>query len=202
MSKYCMQCGKKIDDNDMHCQFCGASQDTGFDNNLKPTNKKKKNDLIVPIVAICSIILIILIVVANLTIFNNGYKKPIEKLFDAFESGDIDDLEDALPEWFIDSDDFDKKSLKKSLSLLADNDIELDYEEDKKEEIDDDELEKQEKNINKHYDENVDIDKGYNVTVNVLMSIKDNEISNNMNFKVYRIDGKWYLTHISLPDIL
>ncbi len=198
MSKFCMQCGKKIADNDMHCQFCGAPQDTGFNN---PSNKKKKNDIIVPIVAICSVILIILIVIANLTIFNNGYKKPIEKLFDAFESGDLDDLEDALPEWFIDSDDFDKKSLKKNLSLLADNDIELDYEEDEKEKIDDDELKNHEKEINKHYDENVDIDKGYNVTVKVLMNIKDVEISNKMDFKVYRIDGKWYLTNVSLPDL-
>ncbi len=194
-----MQCGKEINDKDNHCQYCGALQDPGFSESIsQPPKEKKHNDHIVPIVAVCSVILIILIVIANLTIFNNGYRKPIDCYFDAIESGDIDDIEDALPDYFIDSDYYDEDKIEKSLQLLStgisflDNyDFDISYKELEKKEIDSDELKKLEKKIKKQFKEDVDIDKGYEVKVNLVMELGKIEETKELVINVNKIDGDW-----------
>ena len=98
MSKYCMQCGKEIENKDMHCKYCGASQENNF--GVSPhTDASGRGSLLVPIVAVLSVILVIVIVVANLTVFNNGYKKPIDNLVASINKMEYDYFEDALPEF-------------------------------------------------------------------------------------------------------
>ena len=209
MSKFCMQCGKEIEDKDLHCQYCGASQNNDFGNNSNPAVTQKSNgDHIVPIVAICSVILVIIIVIANLTIFNNGYKEPIDSLFDAIESGDIDDLEDAFPEYYLDSDKYDDDKMEDALKiasagidLLGSDNIDISYDVIDKEAIDDDELEKLEDKIKKQYDEKVDVDKGYEVKINMLFEFGKLEKSQELTIKVYKIDGKWCITEDSMSSV-
>lgn len=209
MSKFCMQCGKEIGDKDLHCQYCGASQnnDLGLNDSLNKAHKNN-SDHLVPIVAVCSLILVIIIVIANLTIFNNGYKKPIDSLFDAMESGDVDDLEDAFPEYYLDSDRYDDDEmedsleiLSSSLDILGDDNLDISYEEISKESISDDELEKLETKIKKQYDEKVDVDKGYKVKIDMIIELGKLNQSHEMTINVYKIDGKWCITDNSLSGI-
>ena len=202
MSKFCMQCGKEINDTDMHCQFCGASQENNFgaSSNIKI---KHKTDILVPIVAVISVILVIVIVVVNLTVLNNGYKKPIDNLVASINKMEYDYLEDALPEFVIDSDKYDSEKNEKQFedsSKLSkyDNDMELSYDVLDKKAIDDDKLKKLESEINETYDESVDVEQGYDVKIELKVSLEDKEDSQKMTIPVYEIDGKWCILLDSL----
>lgn len=196
MSKYCMQCGKEIENNANHCPFCGASQDTGFDtkelNGGK--NKSQSSSLLVPIVAIVSIIAVIIIVTMNLTIFNNAYEEPVDNFLTAIEKGDGDYLEEVIPDYMIDDDDDlddTAKKLKAAMVIVVGEDFDLDYEIIEKEEIEDSKLKKIEKNISSKYDEDVDVDAGYNLKVEISIESDEKDESTETNISVYKIDGKW-----------
>ncbi len=198
MSKYCMQCGKQIDDVAKHCPFCGSSQEMGFDAvALNKNNNKKRSSILVPAVAIVSVILVVIIVVLNLTILNDSYEKPIENFFEAIEESDGDYFIDALPD-YIDADykkmDNLATIMSSSMQLMAGEDFEIDYEILNKTKIDKKELEKLEKSIKKDYDEKVNVSAGYelNVKISVEGDEKGETIKNEMS--VYKIDGKWCLT--------
>lgn len=198
MSKYCMQCGKQIEDNANHCQFCGASQDMGFDvTAVNGTAKKSSSGALVPVVAVVSVILVVVIVLLNLTVFNNGYEEPIENLFDAIEEGDGDYLEDALPEYMdIDSEKMEDtaKKLKAAMVVMLGEDFEIDFDVIDKEEIDDKKLKKLEKSIKEDFDEDVDVDAGYNVEIEIFLEGDDKDESTKTKIPVYKIDGDWCIT--------
>ncbi len=198
MSKYCMQCGKQIEDSANHCQFCGASQDMGFDTAAVNGKSTKNSSALVPVVAIISVILVVVIVALNLTVFNNGYEEPIENLFDAIEEGDGGYLEDAFPDYItddIDSDEIDDiaKKLKAAMVVLVGEDFEVDYDVISKEKIDEKKLKKLEKSIKEDYDEDVDVEAGYNVKIEVVFEGDSKEGSTD-EIPVYKIDGEWCVT--------
>ena len=194
MSKYCMQCGKEIDDSANNCQFCGASQNYSFDNNPA----KKKMDPVVAIVAVISVILVVVIVVANLTIFNNEYKKPIKNIFRLIETGDSDYIDEIFPEYMIDVDDDELEEMASQINSAAEaffgEDFEISYDIIDKDDIDDDELEELEESIEKKYDENVNVSKGYTVEIEVTLEAGSKENTETTKLKVYKIDGDWCMT--------
>ena len=204
MSKFCMQCGKEIDDRDMHCQYCGASQENNF--GASPdTEIKHKTDILVPVVAVISVLLVIVIVAVNLTVLNNGYKKPLDSLFAAINKREYDYLEDAMPDYITDHDDYDADKMeetfeKKALFKKFDNDIEFSYDVLDKKAIDDDKLEKLESKIKETYDESVDVEQGYDVKIEMTVTTEGKEDSQKLTIPVYEIDGKWCLTDDSLTS--
>ena len=203
MSKFCMQCGKEINDTDMHCQYCGASQENKFGSSANAETVKHKTDLLVPVVAVISIILVAVIVIVNLTVLNNGYKKPIDCLLASINEREYDYLEDALPEFVTDSDEYDSDKMEKKFEDSSklekyDSDMELSYSVLDKKPIDDDKLEKLEEEIESSYDESVDVEQGYEVKIELTVEFEDKEESEKMTIPVYEIDGKWCILLDSL----
>jgi len=200
MSKYCMQCGKEVEDKANNCPYCGALQNYSFE------NEKKKKDPVVVIVAAVTLVLAVVIVVANLTILNNGYKKPIKNLAKLIETGDIDYLEESLPEYLlddIDDDELDEISdeLKTFSKTFMGDDFDLSYDFVDKKEIDDDDLEELEDTVKEKYDEKVKVSKGYEVEVEVTIEIDSESKSQTNKINVYKIDGEWCLAHDSLDRL-
>lgn len=192
MSKYCMQCGKEIDDNANNCEFCGSPQNYSIENS--PVQKKK--DPVVAIVAIVSVILVVLIVFANLTIFNNEYKKPIDSLIRMVETGDSDYVEDVFPEYMFDEASSEKldetaEQITEMFKLHYGDDFEISYDIIDKSDIDDDKLEDLEKSIKKNFDEKVNVSKGYNVELELTIEADSKSNSNAVKCNVYKIDGDW-----------
>lgn len=188
MSRYCMQCGKETDGTAEKCPHCGAVQDTA--------QTVKKSDPLVGIVAVISTVLIVIIVVLNLTIFNNEYKKPLDNMFKAIETGDGEYLEEAFPEYLTDElvdPDEAASSLKAAMTVVLGEDFEISYDIKEKEKISKDTLQNVEDRINKDYDENVSISGGYIVEVEIEFS-GNKKKSTTDKIKVYRINGDWHLT--------
>ncbi|MGN0613520.1 MAG: zinc ribbon domain-containing protein [Porcipelethomonas sp.] len=197
MSKYCMQCGKEIEDNSKHCPFCGSLQDAGFEEYNKSAKKKSPGGALVPIVAVCAAALAVGIVVLNLTVLNKGYEKPIDNLLKAMETGDGDYLEDVLPDYVYDDDgDFDKlaTSLQAGLGLIYGDDLDISYDVTKKKDISDEKLKKLEESIESSYDESVNVSGGYELDVDISIEGDKREDTNSMTLKVYKIDGDWCIT--------
>ncbi len=195
MSKFCMQCGKEIDRKDMHCQYCGASQENLPGDSVNSHNKGR-GDLLVPVVAILSVILVIVIVTVNLTVLNNGYKKPLDSLFAAFNKQEYDYFEDALPDYITELDDYDADDAKTKFedsvkNIIIDSNMELSYKVLDKNKIDKDDLKELEDNIEDKYNESVDVDQGYKVKIQLTFSMEDKEDTHKLTIPVYEIDGKW-----------
>lgn len=188
MGRYCIKCGKETDETSEKCPFCGAVQDMA--------QTAKKSDPLVGIVAVISTVLIVIIVALNLTIFNNEYKKPLDNMFRAIETGDGEYLEEAFPEYLtdelVDTDDA-ASSLKAAMTVVLGEDFEISYEIKEKEKINKNTLEKLEDRINKDYDENISISGGYVVEVELEFS-GNKEKTTTDKIKVYRINGDWHLT--------
>lgn len=209
MSKYCMKCGKQIEEKDLHCPYCGAVQENNFEvKDLSSQKENKQKDVLVPIVAVCAVILVVIIVVLNLFVFNKGYESPIESLFDAIESEDVDDLEDALPDYLIDSDDYDDdsgqsmlKMLSASVEMIYGDDFDISYKVLDKKSIEKDELKDLEKSIKKEYNEKADVDKGYKVKIQAIIEGDKTSNKNETTINIYKIDGKWCITDSSLKGL-
>ena len=204
MSKYCMQCGKEIDSKDQHCQYCGASQENDFGVS-KTVSAKSSGSLLVPIVAVLSVILVIIIVVVNLTIFNNGYKEPLDNLMEAIKSGEADYIEDALPDYITESDKYKSEDMDRALKLIAEaygDDFDISYKVIDKKGIDSDDLDKLEDKIDKEYDESVDVEAGYKVKIEVTARYKGEKSSKSFTIPVYEIDGEWCITDTSLTNLI
>ena len=201
MSKFCMQCGKQIGDGDAHCQYCGAAQNNSFEAKSS-SEPKKSSGLLVPVVAVVALILVVVIVVLNLTLFNNGYKEPIDNLMEAISSGDVDYLEEALPDYIVDSDDYDADQMEGALKLMsALDDLDISYDVIDKEEIAESKLKKLEESIEEDYDESVDVDNGYDVKLEITVEYKGVEKSTETSISVYEIDGDWCITSHDMKGI-
>ena len=206
MSKYCMQCGKEIENNDVHCPFCGASQESSL--GVSPVapapdaEPQKGSSFIVPVVAVIALILVVLIVFMNLTIFNNGFKAPIDNVVEALNSGDADYLEDALPDFIVEDDRFDHDELESELKKLSElSDLEISYKVKEKEELSGGKLDRLEDSIKEEFDESVDVENGYEIKIDLDIKVKDSSSkSENVSLEVYEIDGDWCL--ISIDDFL
>lgn len=108
MSKFCMQCGKEIEDSADICTFCGAAQGGGVTSGGTDT-AKNTNKAVAVIIAAAAVILVILIVLVNLLFGGGGYKKPVDNMVKAMETGKGKYLYKAMPEFLIEYQYEDEK---------------------------------------------------------------------------------------------
>ena len=173
MSKFCMQCGKEIEDSADICTFCGAAQGGGVTSGGTDT-VKNTNKAVAVIIAAASVILVILIVLVNLLFGGGGYKKPVDNMVKAMETGKGKYLYKAMPEFLIEYQYEDEKKsdiyddLDESMELITGmleeeygDDIKISYKIKDKDKIDKDDLEDLEDSIKDKYDEKVRVSKGY-----------------------------------------
>ncbi|MGN1481043.1 zinc ribbon domain-containing protein [Porcipelethomonas sp.] len=203
MSKFCMQCGKEIEDDANICVYCGASQD-GSGSSVGADVKKKSN-VWVPLVAAAAVVLLVLIIIFNL-IFGAGYKKPIDNMMKSIETGKGKYLYKSMPEFLVEYRyDDDKKdeiydaldeSMEYVVEMLEDeygDDIKVSYKIKDKEKIKKKDLEKLEENIEDTYDEKVKVSKGYEVKIKIKIKGDDDKDEDTTTINVYKIDGDWCL---------
>lgn len=209
MSKFCMQCGAQIDDdNATVCPSCGASQDSAPDSgSVNPvmaedsTSGSKK--MFPVLIAAAAVALVILILIFK-ALFGGSYKDPIDNLCKAMETGKGKYLYKSMPEFMIEDeyDDMKKSEIideldKSGEDLLDDledeygDDIKVSYKIKDKEKIDKDDLKDMEDDIEDYYDAKVKVQKGYEVTLRLKIKGDDDDDSEKMTFNVYKIDGKW-----------
>lgn len=204
MSKFCMQCGKEIEDSANICAFCGASQGGGvnFDGSGAVKNKNKA---IAVLIAAVAVILVIIIVLVNL-LSGGGYKKPIDNMMKAMETGKGKYLYKTMPEFLIEyeyedekkSDIYDEldeimESITDALEGEYGDDIKISYKIKDKEKIEKDDLEDLEDSIKDEYDEKVKVSKGYELKIKMKIKGDDDKEEETATINVYKIDGDWCL---------
>lgn len=204
MSKFCMQCGKEIEDSADICTFCGAAQGGGVTYGGTDT-VKNTNKAVAVIIAAAAVILVILIVLVNL-LFGGGYKKPVDNMVKAMETGKGKYLYKAMPEFLIEYQYEDEKKsdiyddLDESMELITGmleeeygDDIKISYKIKDKDKIDKDDLEDLEDSIKDKYDEKVRVSKGYELKVKMKIKGDDDKDEDTTTIKVYKIEGDWCL---------
>lgn len=202
MSKFCMQCGKEIEDDASICVYCGASQESS---GLSAGADVKKKNVLAPIIAVAVVVILVLIVIFNL-IAGGGYKKPIDNMMKSIETGKGKYIYKAMPEFLVeyryDDDDKDEiydaldESMEYVVEMLEDeygDDIKLSYKVKDKEKIKKSDLKDLEEDIEDTYDEDVKVSKGYEVKIKLKIKGDDDEDEDTTTINVYKIDGDWCL---------
>lgn len=157
------------------------------------------------IIAAAAVILVILIVLVNL-LFGGGYKKPVDNMVKAMETGKGKYLYKAMPEFLIEYQYEDEKKsdiyddLDESMELITGmleeeygDDIKISYKIKDKDKIDKDDLEDLEDSIKDKYDEKVRVSKGYELKVKMKIKGDDDKDEDTTTIKVYKIEGDWCL---------
>ena len=90
------------------------------------------------------------------------------------------------------TDEYLENTLKTAENEFGEN-IEMSYKIIDKTEIDKDELEKMEEDIKNNFEEEITITKGYELGVEVTTKGDDAEDTEEDEFNVYEVDGKWYI---------
>ena len=201
MSKFCMQCGKEIEDDANVCVYCGSAQNT---TGAAGDGAAKKKSFI-PLIAAVVVVLLVVIVIFNL-LFSGGYKQPVDNMIKAIETGKGKYLYKTMPDFLIAYryddekkseiiDDLDD-SLEYVVEMLEDeygDDIKVSYKIKDKEKIDKDDLEDLEDDIKDTYDEKVKVSKGYELKIEMKIKGDDDKEKDTTKIKVYKIDGNWCL---------
>ena len=201
MSKFCMQCGKEIEDDANVCVYCGSAQNTTGAAGDGVTKKKS----FIPLIAAVVVVLLVVIVIFNL-LFSGGYKQPVDNMIKAIETGKGKYLYKTMPDFLIEYryddekkseiiDDLDD-SLEYVVEMLEDeygDDIKVSYKIKDKEKIDKDDLEDLEDDIKDTYDEKVKVSKGYELKIEMKIKGDDDKEKDTTKIKVYKIDGNWCL---------
>lgn len=206
MSKFCMQCGKEIDDNADVCSFCGASQgSSGTEVIGADTAVKKSNSGMAVLVAAAAVVIVVLIVIFNL-LFGGGYKQPVDDMMKAIETGKGKYMYRAMPEFLMDYQYEDEKKseiydeLDDAMEYVTDmledqygDDVKISYKVKDKKKIDKDDLEDLEESIKDTYDEKVRVSKGYELEIKTKIKGDDDSDTDTSTINVYKIDGDWCL---------
>ena len=173
MSKFCMQCGKEIEDDANVCVYCGSAQDTTGTAGDGATKKKS----FIPLIAAVVVVLLVVIVIFNL-LFSGGYKQPVDNMIKAIETGKGKYLYKTMPDFLIEYRyDDEKKS-----EIIDDLDDSLEYV-----------VEMLEDDIKDTYDEKVKVSKGYELKIEMKIKGDDDKEKDTTKIKVYKIDGNWCL---------
>ena len=135
-----------------------------------------------------------------------GYKKPVDNMVKAMETGKGKYLYKAMPEFLIEYQYEDEKKsdiyddLDESMELITGmleeeygDDIKISYKIKDKDKIDKDDLEDLEDSIKDKYDEKVRVSKGYELKVKMKIKGDDDKEEDTTTIKVYKIDGDWCL---------
>ena len=207
----CKNCGANIPEGTKFCTSCGATveAEVGFqDAAVVQAPAKKSNKKLIAIVAG-----VVAVIVALILVFGGGsYKTPINNYFDAIEKADGAKLQKCSPfavkfeKAAGESADDIKDDYQESAEFLHEmyaaqygDDFKITYKIKDKEALDKDELKELQDEINDEIEEEdidmgkVKITKGYEIEVEVTIKGSDGEDTDDEEFTVVKIDGKWNL---------
>ena len=196
MSKFCENCGAEMNDNDVVCAHCGPQAEPVVENTVNETSasansNNTKNIAIIGGIAAAVVILLVII----FSIFGKGWKKPINNYFKGMEKGKADTYLKAFPEFMDMGDTVDDDFMEEMLDSYEDEygeKIKISYKVTKKEKLKKGDIEDIQEYIEKKYEEDVKVSKGYEVKVKATIKGKDDEDTDTRKMYVYKIDGKWY----------
>ena len=128
----------------------------------------------------------------------SSYEEPVKYMVEGLSEANSKKFLKAFPDFIsehmedIFTDEYLENTLKTAESEFGEN-IEMSYKITDKTEIDEDELNKMEEDIKNSFDEEITITKGYELGVEVTTKGDDAEDTEEDEFNVYEVDGKWYI---------
>lgn len=129
---FCPKCGQQIDDSAVNCPFCGAANSNNSNAN-SPVNDitekiKKLNVKNIAMLA-AGVVVVILVIVLLSSLFGGGYKKAIDRYYDAVYFGKKAAIENLAPkevwDWIEDEYDVDKAEVVEYLQEASEDRIEV-----------------------------------------------------------------------------
>ncbi|MGN0665068.1 MAG: zinc ribbon domain-containing protein [Huintestinicola sp.] len=166
---------------------------------IESKDKNKKNFIIA---AAAAVVVIAIILVAALS--TPAYEKPVEYFITGLSKGSYKTLKKAMPKYVIDELEDGYFDLEDMLEEMHDEmideygrNVKITYKVKRKKSIDKDDLEDIEDMIDRNFDEDVKVSKGYELRVEMRLKAKGESDKEKIDINVYKIDGKWYL--LSIP---
>lgn len=223
-AKFCIKCGQPVatpGNAESNNQNPGGYQQPphsyGNNNPVNPHGKSKKTWIGIGVGVI--VVVLILMFIFNPALRMKGYEKPVYYTVKFIEKGDIKSMAKAIPlkqlvkfakdkaGSLLDLSELDLEDYKDALDSL--NDAMEDYKDALEDEYGDNfkveyEIKKAEQvedldDIQDRYDEvDMEVKDAYNLKVKVVMEGDDKKDKETSEFKVVKIDNKWYLDLFSL----
>ena len=188
--------------------FSSVKDSLTMDNIKNITKKPNKNTIIG--LAVIGVVVIAVIVLLCVLLLGGGYKKPLDNMIKAYETGEgkyikeyytkemIEDVEDTVDKSkkYDDVDDYlDSKaeSLKEAMEKRFGDDFKIKYSIKKKKAL----SKKQLKDIKESYEETYEVDKasvsdGYKLTLSITWKGEDDEAEDeSRDFYVVKVNGTW-----------
>lgn len=207
MSKFCENCGAEMEDNQTVCPKCanGAEAEkveettaTAEEVKSNPTSSNKSETIkkVGIIGGIAAAVVIIIAIIAS--IIGSGWKKPIKNYVAGMNKCDSEKYLSAFPDFLkMKTTDSDLKDSKKNDEKTYGDNVKYSAKILKKEKISKDDLNNVQEYINKKYDTNVKVKKGYKVKIEEKTKGKDDYAYGTSTRYVYKIDGKWKMLNVS-----
>ncbi|MBR2240771.1 MAG: hypothetical protein IJ890_05280 [Clostridia bacterium] len=125
-------------------------------------------------------------------------EEPIKNAIEGLTEGNSEKFLKAYPDFISETikDVYTNENIGVMLEYMKEeygDGLNVTYEITEKEEISSDDLSKVEENLKLRYDKEISITKGYVLNVNMNTKGADKEEKENEKYKVYEIDGNWYL---------
>lgn len=221
MSKFCENCGAELKNTDTACPNCGAPVENSEPKDVKveentnvtenvtetvntnttasSTKPEKKNNTKLYAIIGGAIALVLIIIICLIVSAYNAYKKPVNTLFKAMETGNYNKMLNAFPSVMkddlkdnIDEDDMD--TLKEALEDTYGKNTKITYKITDKEKIDKDDLKDLQDELQDEYDKKskTKVTAGYELTLDIKFKGKDDHKTfDDVTVSVYKIGGKW-----------
>lgn len=184
-----------MEDNVKFCPACGEPQQVNADpvaaakDGLDKLMKNKKQIGIIAGIAVAAIVVLIILV----NLFTPGYKKAAKKFFKAMASGRMDKMIDRMPDFMTeDLDKSDIKDMQKAYKELM-SEIKMSYKITNSEKLDKDEIEALEAQIERYFDEEVNIKKAYKVYAKLTAKKGGDKDTQTASIYVIKLKSKWYV---------
>lgn len=238
MSKFCTKCGATLDDNASFCTTCGAKFETApqtantananenatilekFKANANADGVKKltSNPNFSKYVGLGAVALVaIILIVVLCSLFTAGYKKTLNKYYDAVEEKDGALLMECYSEYELDfvaeRRDIKKKDLEKTYKATAKSsyeyykeeygrDFKIKYKVADKEKVEKSDLKDMEEYLQLKFDKKkLKVSKAYLLDLEVTIKGDDDEDTEDVEVYVLKIDGKWCISDYVDPDM-
>ncbi len=210
MSKFCMECGKPMEDNEEICPSCGSAQsNSAVGNSADGTAVAKKSSKKAVLGVVAAVVIVILLLIFK-ALFGGSYKEPIDNMFKAMETGKGKYLYKAMPTVIFDSEEFEdmKKSeiieqfddlleyVTDGLEEAVGDDVKVSVKYLDKEKIDKDEVKEIEEEYEDESDLKLKVSKGLEVEVEVTIKGDDDKKTEEMKLEVYKVNGDWCILDV------
>lgn len=128
----------------------------------------------------------------------SSYEEPIKNMIEGLTEANSSKFLKAFPSFISDymgdifTDEYLENTLETAEEEYGEN-IKMSYEITDKTEIEEEDLRKMEEDIKTNFDEDIKITKGYELGIKVTTKGDDAEDTEEDEFNVYEVDGKWYI---------